>query len=765
MSDYIDNEELENKLSLVLRKPQSGKSYICITSIIQDKSKNIHIVLTMNTLCSGMQFLNRMQEHINPKQIIVFNSDENTAGNCLYAKDLEQVLQYIRLGNIKVIVCCAHYSKIRKSIPQLLNCLSDSITITSNNIKFIIHIDEAHEYIPKYKKYIHIFNSSPFVLNIIGYTATGNNIWTTNDPLFHKILIRDVEKEYGIMCSEHYFGVKDCEHVCFEELNRNSITENIPREIPSNILSLAGKKERAVPYEWYDDTWVFDFGNELLMLGFLNYVLPTLQLNPNCFSYHFTPSYSRKVTHYYSVEIILQNYPTSNVIVLNGNGFELFRVCNGINKKILTGETVKERIKKLSDKNLMKKKLDLLLEPSYMIQQLICDTPNYPTFVTGFTCVGMSVTLINEEIGNFDNIIMCHEHYSREIGYQLCRFLFNYSKWSQNNIIKIKKTKFISLSYSVINTCLEYEADVERITKEFSGKSISLREINGLEPEELTEREMEKELFNEIEIKSGKICKKFKVYDGNDIEEWKKANNFYESILGKKIIGVSMPKINDEGFYLCSDSTGLGVHTINTFNILEKEKWSNRFKLKKDCLSYARVFVGYDNLEDPTEYTIFIKFVELIDKPTTRKFLSKYYGGESKSDNGSESKSDNGSESKIDNGSESKSDNGSEIQINQSKKNILNVTIIKKNRDTKKIFTNGQYIRHTIGIDKTWIGIYDSINNSIICNGIKYTGRSPLNKFASSHYKTERPDRTSRCNAWQECECEINEEWISTYKL
>jgi hypothetical protein len=191
MSDYIDNEELENKFSLVLRKPQEGKTYICITSIIKDKSKNIHIVLTMNTLCSGMQFLNRMQEYINPKQIIVFNSDENTAGNCLYAKDLEQVLQYIRLGNIKVIVCCAHYSKFRKSIPQLLSCLADSIIITRFNIKFIIHIDEAHEYIPKYKKYIHIFNSSSFVLDIIGYTATGNKIWTTkkNDPLFHKILI------------------------------------------------------------------------------------------------------------------------------------------------------------------------------------------------------------------------------------------------------------------------------------------------------------------------------------------------------------------------------------------------------------------------------------------------------------------------------------------------------------------------------------------------------------------------------------------------
>jgi hypothetical protein len=51
--------------------------------------------------------------------------------------------------------------------------------------------------------------------------------------------------------------------------------------------------------------------------------------------------------------------------------------------------------------------------------------------------------------------------------------------------------------------------------------------------------------------------------------------------------------------------------------------------LKKDCLSYAHVFVGYENLEDPTEYTIFIKFAELIDTIDTRYFLEKYYGDKS----------------------------------------------------------------------------------------------------------------------------------------
>lgn len=82
-----------------------------------------------------------------------------------------------------------------------------------------------------------------------------------------------------------------------------------------------------------------------------------------------------------------------------------------------------------------------------------------------------------------------------------------------------------------------------------------------------------------------------------------------------------------------------------------------------------------------------------------------------------------------------------------------------------KCFTNGQRIRHTIGINKTWIGIYDSSNNGIMCNGEMYQCRSPLNQFAKSHYETERNDRVSYVNAWSEYECEVNKKWISTFNL
>jgi len=92
--------------------------------------------------------------------------------------------------------------------------------------------------------------------------------------------------------------------------------------------------------------------------------------------------------------------------------------------------------------------------------------------------------------------------------------------------------------------------------------------------------------------------------------------------------------------------------------------------------------------------------------------------------------------------------------------------INKKCRDIRECFTDGQSIRHIIDINNIWVGIYDSSINAIVCNEKKYKGRtSPLNNFASSHYKIERKDRGYTVNAWSECECEVNGKWISTDNL
>ena len=89
-------------------------------------------------------------------------------------------------------------------------------------------------------------------------------------------------------------------------------------------------------------------------------------------------------------------------------------------------------------------------------------------------------------------------------------------------------------------------------------------------------------------------------------------------------------------------------------------------------------------------------------------------------------------------------------------------TGVKGCRDMTKCFTNGQRIRHTIGINKTWIGVYDSSKNGIVCDRQFFKS---LSGFAQTHYSIDRIDRCKEANGWRECECEVDGKWISTYSL
>ena len=89
-------------------------------------------------------------------------------------------------------------------------------------------------------------------------------------------------------------------------------------------------------------------------------------------------------------------------------------------------------------------------------------------------------------------------------------------------------------------------------------------------------------------------------------------------------------------------------------------------------------------------------------------------------------------------------------------------------RDTSECFIDKQKIRHILKCDingkpnpKTRIAIYDSIKNKLWFENKMLS----MNEFVKQHYKLERSDRDSSANAWLECECEINNNWISTFNL
>ena len=623
-----EEQEIRNKLSLVIRRVQEGKTTICIKKIISEPTR-VHIILTMNTLSASAQFFDRLKTEVRSEHILVMNSNPSSAGTCYHAKDVTAAIKLLRAKPIKVIVCCAHEKRFRDSIPSLLSECADSMTLRV--MQFMLHIDEAHAYIRSYREEVRHFNEMENVVHIYGYTGSPDPIFdpTEQDPLYTRIEVYDPE----MMCSEFYFGAKNMIQKTFEHIEPSQFVSDaqIPDDIPDIVLrrSDMGDTSRKT---WYNErSKLFQLGNEHLFLSFTDFILRT-ELVPafrqDTFSYHFIPSYKRKVTQYFLVDMFMKYFPNANVIVMNGNGMEMYRLVDGTSfhvRKIVNGFLV------VSDKKDTSK--PRLLEPSNQIQALIEGFSQAPTFVTGLDCVGMSVTLINQHIGNFDSVVFGHDQLNREQRYQLCRFSFNYARWT--NKVKVKPTQWFSLTKSVVDTCLEYEQEVETICRDFQGTAATIREIHGLEayvPDENKVRKKElKTLSDFLENPDQREqWKRFPVMDDNEEEQWNKARTYYEQVRGKELKGKAMPKKID-GFYNCSttSSTKNGCQFRTRSEIehirLGQYAWSSLFQLRQGQLNYARVFIGYTNNSDPSEYTIYIKHAELRDCEQVHSLLEKYY--------------------------------------------------------------------------------------------------------------------------------------------
>jgi len=93
---------------------------------------------------------------------------------------------------------------------------------------------------------------------------------------------------------------------------------------------------------------------------------------------------------------------------------------------------------------------------------------------------------------------------------------------------------------------------------------------------------------------------------------------------------------------------------------------------------------------------------------------------------------------------------------------VTKISNTKKCRDISKCFTNGQHIRHTIGINKTWIGKYDSSHNGIIYDGIFYKS---LSGFVNAHHRQNGTFKNHGVTGWTCTDCEVREQWISTFNL
>ena len=157
--------------------------------------------------------------------------------------------------------------------------------------------------------------------------------------------------------------------------------------------------------------------------------------------------------------------------------------------------------------------------------------------------------------------------------------------------------------------------------------------------EEPSYREEKKLALASVTFANEKKWRRFKVYDGNDDETWQIANEFYRVVTGKDLNGKTKPTKRDDGFYYCSTTKKVAKQSDIDVKKMEKQSWHSTFQLLPGCLNYARVFVGYDDIENPDEYTIHIKYVNVMNTPENIATLLKYGKGRNDKSDGSKSDS------------------------------------------------------------------------------------------------------------------------------
>ena len=76
-------------------------------------------------------------------------------------------------------------------------------------------------------------------------------------------------------------------------------------------------------------------------------------------------------------------------------------------------------------------------------------------------------------------------------------------------------------------------------------------------------------------------------------------------------------------------------------------------------------------------------------------------------------------------------------------------------RDLSRILIDGQEVYHNVPKDggaHTAVAKYNLTHNTLIgLDGTIYSGKSPLNKFTTSHYTQINPQRVKNNNAYKDC--------------
>lgn len=425
--DPLEVEYELSKFQCCVLRCQEGKTFQCLKRIDEylkeDRrlGKSVHLVFTMNILENNKQFALRCQEFakrygtqsvaiIASKQVLPdIATYKNVDGIIsLFAKHIADPMFEVP----KIILVCSNKPR-KDDFDILVGYLQND----KNKIieRVFCYYDELHKYINIFRDQIERFNTIPIVHSIFAMTATPTPIWQASGKW------RNITMSYISDRNEaDYYGYRD--------VNLVDVAHDLPQPKGGpGALS----------------TWIVKYVEKVLKAN------PDI-LGPNTRS--FIPAHILRTGHTAIRDLVMELAPNAVVVVLNGVDKKLF--YKDSRDKMLSEEATSSKIEFSKYLPMLIKKLKL---------------EGRPLVITGFLCVGMGQTLMDESLGPFTSAILGHSDLSNDDIYQLFGRLCGRMKTWVTCPEGFKTDVYCPSEVS--NRCIAME-DCDRQIAEYAGEAV-----------------------------------------------------------------------------------------------------------------------------------------------------------------------------------------------------------------------------------------------------------------------------------------------------
>jgi hypothetical protein len=427
--------EILTKFILCVLLTQMGKTFTTI-GLINERSdqdaelgRSIHLIWTMNTLLNNAQFANRLHSidrTYGNGSVVIFAS--KYVGPFKHVKNLRE-LQGLVLDNHtcpRVILMCSNDIRFEDGF-DFINILNTNIT---NIQRAFAYYDELHKYINlnvkcrgkvekiSLRERIEQIDTMGIVHGIMAMTATPDLI-LQKTGYWSRIQMFSLDSFNDV----NYAGVGDMEF------------QTVDTFFPTPYI-------RPGP---------FDFEmHDTHTLGFIRHVLDA---HPEILSNTarlFIPGHVRRLGHQAIRNEIFKRYPTATVVVLNGEEKTLEYFVDDDKKTIPLVSPSEEVCNTIAR---------IVKEKRLVDRALV---------ITGYLCVGMGQTLIEQTLGPFTSAIFSHLSLTNDDIYQLFgRCTARSKEWS--NYIATN----IYCPTKIMNRIIAMETCARNLAKEHNGGIIT----------------------------------------------------------------------------------------------------------------------------------------------------------------------------------------------------------------------------------------------------------------------------------------------------